>query len=429
VSKIPESRFFVYRNGRLYCEAVELSSIARDVGTPCYVYSWNAIREAYNSIDRALSHSPHLVAYAVKANANLAILRRLGQLGSGADIVSGGELARVMAAGLRPERIVFSGVGKLDREIESALAAGVRSIHAESPAEIDAIEAIAARMGRPAPVSLRVNPDVDPKTHPYIATGLKQSKFGVTIEAARALLPRILQSRHLQLEGLACHIGSLIGSADAMGEAVEAVARLWLEFKSAGAPLRTLDAGGGWPIAYGHEEREPESNAAFGKAIHAALVRAGIDGPGLELIVEPGRSIVGDAGVLLTQVIFTKEQATKRFVIVDGAMTELVRPALYQAYHAIQPLQKPAAELPLVPADVVGPVCETGDFLALGRPLPELARGELLAVRGAGAYAASMASTYNGRPRAAEVLVDGAQYHLIRRRERVEDLWRDEQMK
>jgi diaminopimelate decarboxylase len=430
VSKIPESRFFVYRNGRLFCEAVELAQIAREVGTPCYVYSWNAIREAFNSIDRALTPGPHLVAYALKANGNLALLRRLAQLGAGADIVSGGELARAMEAGVRPERIVFSGVGKLDREIESALAAGVRSIHAESPAEIDAIEAIAQRMNLRAPVSLRVNPDVDPKTHPYIATGLKQSKFGITIEAARDLLPRVLGSRNLQLEGLACHIGSLIGSTDAIGQAVEAVARLAIELRAAGAAsLRTLDAGGGWPIAYGHEPHEPASNASFGKAIRDALRRAGDEAAGLELIVEPGRAVVGDAGILLTQVIFTKQQAEKRFVIVDGAMTELLRPALYSAYHAIQPVQAPAADSRLSPADVVGPVCESSDFLALDRSLPSLARGDLLAVRGAGAYAASMASTYNARPRAPEVLVDGAQYHLVRKRERVEDLWRDEQMK
>jgi diaminopimelate decarboxylase len=428
VSKIPESRFFVYRNGRLFCEAVELTQIAREVGTPCYVYSWNGIREAYNSIDRALAPGPHLVAYACKANGNLAILRRLAQLGAGADIVSGGELARAMEAGVRPERIVFSGVGKLDREIESALAAGVRSIHAESPAEIDAIEAIAQRMNLRAPVSLRVNPDVDPKTHPYIATGLKQSKFGITIDAARGLLARILSSRHLQLEGLACHIGSLIGSTAAMGEAVEAVARLALELRAAGASsLRTLDAGGGWPITYGHEPREPESNASFGKAVRDALRRAGA--ADLELIVEPGRSVVGDAGILLTQVIFTKQQAEKRFVIVDAAMTELLRPALYGAYHAIQPVQVPPADGALSPADVVGPVCESGDFFAHDRLLPNLSRGDLLVLRGAGAYAASMASTYNSRPRAPEVLVDGAQYHVVRKRERVEDLWRDEQMK
>lgn len=429
MSKVPESRFFVYRNGRLFCEAVELTAVAREVGTPCYVYSWNAIRESYNAIDRALGDTKHWIAYAMKANSNLALLRRLAQLGCGADIVSGGELARAMAAGMRPDRIVFSGVGKTDREIESALAAGVRSIHAESPAEIDAIEAIAERMGQPAPISLRVNPDVDPQTHPYIATGLRESKFGITMEAARALLPRILASAHLQLEGLACHIGSLIGSPEAVGEATETLARLALEFKRAGAPIRSLDAGGGWPIAYGHEEREPHSHAAFGNAIRDALVRAGASEEGFELIVEPGRSIVGDAGVLLTQVVFTKDQADKRFIIVDAAMTELLRPALYKAYHALMPIKAPAQGAPLSPADVVGPVCETGDFLALDRPLPPLARGDLLAVRGAGAYAATMASTYNSRPRAAEILVDGNLHHVIRRRERVEDLWRDEHMR
>jgi diaminopimelate decarboxylase len=429
VSKIPESRFFVYRHGRLHCEAVELAQIAKEVGTPCYVYSWNAIRESYTAIDRALGDTKHWIAYAMKANSNLALLRRLGQLGSGADIVSGGELARAMEAGIPPDRIVFSGVGKTDREIESALAAGVRSIHAESPAELDAIEGIAQRMGRPAPVSLRVNPDVDPQTHPYIATGLKQSKFGISMEGARSLLPRILRSGHLQLEGLACHIGSLIGSAQAVGQATEAVARMAVEFKRAGAPIRTLDAGGGWPIAYGHEAHEPEPYAAFGAAIRDALIRSGADQHGLELIIEPGRSIVGDAGVLLAQVIFVKEQSDKRFVIVDAAMTELLRPALYKAYHAIMPVQAPAADVPMTLADLVGPVCESGDFLAQDRPLPPLARGELVAIRGAGAYAACMASTYNSRPRAAEVLVDGNTHHVIRRRERVEDLWRDEQMR
>jgi diaminopimelate decarboxylase len=426
---VPDSRFFVYRHGRLYCEAVELATIAREVGSPCYVYSWNAIREAYNAIDRALGDTKHGIAYAMKANSNLALLRRLSQLGCGADIVSGGELARAMAAGMRPDSIVFSGVGKTDREIESALAAGVRSIHAESAAEIDAIEGIAQRMGRPAPVSLRVNPDVDPKTHPYIATGLKQSKFGVTVETARELLPRILGSKALHFEGLACHIGSLIGSATAVGQSTEAIARLAREFKAAGAPIRTLDAGGGWPIDYGNEAREPEPYTAFGSAIRDGLTRAGAGLTEFELIVEPGRSIVGDAGVVLTQVIFVKQQAEKRFVIVDAAMTELLRPALYKAYHAIVPVQAAAAEALLTPADVVGPVCESGDFLALDRPLPPLARGELLAVRGAGAYAACMASTYNSRPRVAEVLVDGNVHHVIRRRERVEDLWRDEQMR
>jgi diaminopimelate decarboxylase len=274
-----------------------------------------------------------------------------------------------------------------------------------------------------------VNPEVDPKTHPYIATGLRQSKFGISMEAARALLPRILGSAQLHLEGLACHIGSLIGSSEAVGQATEAVARMAVEFKRAGAPIRTIDAGGGWPIAYGHEANAPEPYSAFGAAIRDALVRSGAEQHNLELIIEPGRSIVGDAGILLTQVVFIKEQFDKRFVIVDGAMTELLRPALYKAYHAIVPVQAPAADAPLTPADLVGPVCESGDFLAQDRPLPPVSRGDLIAIRGAGAYAACMASTYNSRPRAAEVLVDGNVHHVIRRRERVEDLWRDEQMR
>jgi diaminopimelate decarboxylase len=425
----PESRFFVYRNGVLHCEAVDLRAVAKEVGTPAYVYSWNAIRQAYSGIDQALSFMPHTICYAMKANSSLAILKRLGKLGSGADIVSGGELMRALEAGIPAERIVFSGVGKTDAEIESALAAGVRSLHVESIAELDAIEAIASHLGRPAPVSLRVNPDVDPKTHPYIATGLRESKFGITMEGARALLPRLVASKHLQLEGLACHIGSLIGESAALREAVRAVAELCVMAKSAGAPIRTLDAGGGWPIAYGHEDSEPEPHAAFGAAIRDGLALGGADKLGLELIVEPGRSIVGDAGVLLTQVIFVKEQFDKRFVIVDAAMSELIRPALYEAYHAIVPVKAPSTDPTLTAADVVGPICESGDFLAKDRPLPPLARGDQLVLRGAGAYAASMASNYNSRPRAPEVLVDGGQLHVIRKRERVEDMWRDEQMK
>ncbi len=429
MSRIPESRFFVYRNGQLHCEAVELRRIAKEMGTPAYVYSWNAIREAYKLIDHALAHTPHMICYAVKANSNLAILKRLGKLGCGADIVSGGELARAMEAGIPGERIVFSGVGKTDAEIESALAAGVRSIHVESAAEIDAVEAIARHSGRPAPISLRVNPNVDPQTHPYIATGLKSSKFGIAMETAEMLLPRILGSAALNLEGLACHIGSLIGTPSAVRDAVHMVGSLACAFKAAGAPLRTLDAGGGWPIAYGDEATPHEPFAAFGRAIHEGLVSSGADQLGLQLLVEPGRSMVGDAGVLISQLIFVKEQSEKRFYIVDASMTELIRPALYDAYHAIMPFTATPPGAELRPTDLVGPVCESGDFLALDRALPKLTRGDLIALRGAGAYSASMASTYNSRPRAAEVLVDGAHYFVVRKRERVEDLWRDEQMK
>ena len=274
-----------------------------------------------------------------------------------------------------------------------------------------------------------MNPNVDPKTHANIATGLKKSKLGVSVEVARALLPRIMRSPHLHLEGLASHIGSLIGGSVAMRDAVEAVSRLAVEFKVAGAPLTSIDAGGGWPISYGDEEQEPEPADAYGAAIREGLERGGAVELDLELIVEPGRCIVGDAGVLLTQVIFVKEQSEKRFVIVDAAMTELIRPALYDAYHAVVPVRAAAPQAAYSPADVVGPVCESGDFLALDRPLPPLSRGDLLVLRGAGAYGASMGSNYNSRPRAAEVLVDGPQYHVIRKRERPEDQWRNEQMK
>jgi len=429
MSRIPESRFFVYRNGILNCEAVDLRRIAKEVGSPVYVYSWNAIRESYKLIDHALSFMPHQICYAVKANSNLSILRRLGKIGCGADIVSGGELVRAMQAGIPGDRILFSGVGKTNAEIESALAAGVRSLHVESTAEIDAIEAIARQLGRPAPISLRVNPDVDPQTHPYIATGLRTSKFGIDMDTARALFPRLVSSQVLRVEGLACHIGSLIGSPSAVRDAVRMVGELACELKRLGAPLTSLDAGGGWPIAYGDEATPHEPFAAFGNAVREGLEQSGADKLGLTLLVEPGRSMVGDAGVLLTQLIFVKEQSGKRFYIVDAAMTELIRPALYDAYHAMMPVVAQPPDVEQLPTDVVGPVCESGDFLARDRDLPPLVRGDLLAVRGAGAYAASMASNYNSRPRAAEVLVDGAHFHVVRKRERVEDQWRDEQMK
>jgi diaminopimelate decarboxylase len=409
----------------LHADACSLEALAEEFGTPCYVYSAHAIDQAFAGIDRALAGAPHLVAYAVKANGNLALLARLAGAGAGADIVSGGELARALRAGFAPERIVFSGVGKTDAEIESALRAQVCSIHAESAQEIDAIEAVARKLGVRAKVALRVNPDVDARTHPYIATGLHSTKFGIDIATARALLPRLLASPCLQLEGLACHIGSMVLSPEPIGEAVEIVARFARECRHAGAPIRMLDAGGGWPILYGNEG-EAAGHARFGSAILDAIERAGAAELGLTVIVEPGRAIVGDAGVLLARVLYVKEQGPRRFVIVDAAMTELIRPALYGAYHAIVPVVPPEAGAKVIPADVVGPVCESGDFFAQGRPLPPLARGDLIAIRGAGAYGASMASRYNARPLAAEVLVEGADARLIRRRESEDAMWRDE---
>ncbi|HEX4351490.1 MAG TPA: diaminopimelate decarboxylase [Polyangiales bacterium] len=423
--QIPASNYFVLQRDQLHAERVPLARIAEEIGTPAYVYSRAAFEDAFRSIDAALADVPHMIAYAVKANSNLGVLSHLARLGSGADIVSGGELLRATRAGFAPSQIVFSGVGKTDVEIASALRQGIRSLHVESAQEIDAIEAVARELSVVAPISLRINPDVDAATHPYISTGLHSSKFGIEIDGARALLPRILGSQHLQLDGIACHIGSMVLSPEPISDAVSIVAQFACECVRAGARLHTIDAGGGWPILYGNEERDMQSHAVFGRAIIDGLRRGGADALGITLIVEPGRSIVGDAGVLLTRVLYIKEQAGKRFVIVDAAMTELIRPALYRSYHAVVPVKHVAGALQ-TPADVVGPVCESADFFAQERPLPPLARGDLLAIRGAGAYSAAMGSNYNSRPLAAEVLVDGDRFHIVRMRQSLDDLIRNE---
>jgi diaminopimelate decarboxylase len=425
-ARVPSSDHFCYEDGGLRADGVALEDIAEQFGTPCYVYSAAAVRAAFTGIDAALATVPHLVAYAVKANGNLSLLSRLAAARAGADIVSGGELARALKAGFPAERIVFSGVGKTEQEIGAALDAGVRSLHAESEQEIDVIERVARERGRVAPIAIRVNPDVDARTHPYIATGLRDSKFGVAIDEARRLLPRLLRSAHVQLEGIACHIGSMVLSPEPIGDAVEIVARFARECAELGAQLRMLDVGGGWPIAYGDEDAPAAPHARFGRAIIDAVERGGAGALDLTLVVEPGRAIVGDAGVLLARVLYVKEQTGKRFVVVDAAMTELIRPSLYGAYHAVVPVREPDPAARRSPADVVGPVCESADFLALDRDLPPLAPGALIAVRGAGAYAASMGTRYNGRPLAPEVLVEDARALLVRRREPLDALWREE---
>jgi diaminopimelate decarboxylase len=422
-SEIPPSEHWGYAQGALRCDGVPLTELAERHGTPLFVYSARAIERAYDALDAAVP-GRHLVAYATKANGSLAILRRLAARGCGADIVSGGELARALHAGFAPDKIVFSGVGKTDVELAAALDAGVRAIHVESVPELDALEAIAKSRGQRASIALRVNPDVDAATHPYIATGVHGTKFGLELDVARTLLPRIAASEHLSLEGVACHIGSQISSAAPMRDAVAILASFALECARSGAKLRSIDAGGGWPIHYGDEDAAHAEWRAFGAAIAEGIEQAGASKLGLEVLVEPGRALVGDAGGLLARVVFVKEQAGKRFVVVDAAMTELIRPALYDAYHAVMPVREKTGSM--TPADLVGPVCETGDFFALDRPLPELVRGDLVLLRGAGAYGMAMASNYNARPFAAEVLVDGDRAQLVRRRQRVEDLWRDE---
>lgn len=415
---VPPSAHFVRRDGELFAEGAPLAQIASEHGTPAHVTSAEAIRSAYRAI-RAAVGDRALIAYAMKANGNPAIVGLLAALGAGADVVSGGELHWALAAGVPAERIVMSGVGKTDAEIAMAIREGIRTIHVESEPELEAVSAIARAAGRRARIGLRINPDVDPKTHPYIATGLHDTKFGLEIDVARRLLPRIVRDPGLELVTIASHIGSQIPEASSIGEAVEISGGFAREAMGAGAPIRTIDAGGGWPIAYGDEDRAADAYAAFGAAIREAMARAGV--ADLELALEPGRALVGDAGVVLTRVLFVKEQAGKRFVIVDAAMTELVRPALYDAYHAIVPVRA-HEESAASACDVVGPVCETGDFFALGRALPPLARGDLLVLRGTGAYGASMASEYNARPRAIELLVEGAAVRVIRPRGRVEDL-------
>jgi diaminopimelate decarboxylase len=426
IQTVPPSPDFSYRAGQLYAESVSLEHIADKYGTPAYIYSGAAVDRAYRTIDAALGPGPHQVAYSLKANGSLALLSRLARLGASADIVSDGELARALKAGFAPDRIVFSGVGKTDRELVAALEAGIGAIHVESEPEIDVLEAIARERRVRAPIALRINPDVDPKTHPYIATGLHSSKFGIELAVARALLPRLVQSPHLNLQGLACHLGSQLLSPEPYREAMTVVASFATECVSAGAKLRSLDAGGGWPVVYGNETEQPPPYSEYGQAILGGIHKGGATELGLEVIVEPGREMVADAGLLLTRVTYVKKQGNKRFVIVDAAMTDLIRPSLYGSYHAIMPAQQPANCAPYTPADVVGPVCETGDFLARGRKLPELRRGDLLAIRGAGAYSAVMASTYNGRTRACEILVEGNSHRVVRNREKIEDLWRDE---
>jgi diaminopimelate decarboxylase len=423
---IPESPWFSYRNGALVCEDVPLASVAAEVDTPAFVYSGAAIDDAYRSIDEALSFAPHLIAYAVKANGNLSVLARLASQGCGADIVSLGEMQRALKAGFPPERIVYSGVGKRREEITAAAEARIRALHVENTQELDVVESVAQEIGRPLSIGLRVNPDVDANTHPYIATGLRESKFGLAIPVAESTIPRILNSPHLELESVACHIGSQLSSPRPLCEAIEILGNFASYCIDRGATLRSIDVGGGWPMHYGQEVDAYPPAATFGDAIRDGLEASGMLRPEIEIITEPGRALVGDAGVLLTRVLYTKTQGDRRFVIVDAAMTELIRPALYGAYHAIMPIVEPDPNADLVPVDVVGPVCESGDFVAKDRPLPEVKQGELLAIRGAGAYGREMQSMYNARPLPPEVLVDGSRSRLVRRRSGPEALWQGE---
>ncbi len=410
--------YFNRISGRLWAEDVALADVAKAVGTPAYVYSRATIERHFQVMDLSLAGVDHLVCFAVKACSNLAVLQVLARQGSGFDIVSAGELARVLRAGGDPAKVVFSGVGKRDDEIAAALRAGILCLNVESAGELQHIASVAQELGVRAPISLRVNPDVDPKTHKYIATGLKTSKFGVSFGEAEQLYLQASQHPHLQVVGIACHIGSQILKVAPFVEAIEKVLTLVDRLRKAGVHLDHIDVGGGLGIAYRNER--PALPAELGQVIVGIT-----QGHGLKVLMEPGRVIVGNAGVLLTQVIGTKSNEDKQFVIVDAGMNDLLRPSLYDAYHQIELVEDDSGRQ-RVAVDVVGPVCETGDFLALDRELPALQRGDLLAVKGAGAYGFAMASNYNSRPRPAEVLVSAGQFQVVRQRETLQDLWHGE---
>jgi diaminopimelate decarboxylase len=400
----------------LYAEGVPLAAIAAEFGTPCFVYSRAALEGAYRAFEAPFAGTPHLVCYALKANSNLAVLNLLARLGCGFDIVSGGELARVIAAGGDPAKVVFSGVGKTAAEMEAALAAGIRCFNVESAAELDVLDAVAGRLGKVAPVSLRVNPDVDPKTHPYIATGLKESKFGIAFAEAPALYRRAATLPHLAVRGIDCHIGSQITDLAVYIEAAVKMIDLVDHIEADGIALTHIDLGGGLGIRYRDE-------ATIDPGEYGRAVRRIVGSRPHELLFEPGRFLVGNAGVLLTRVTYLKPGPDRDFAIVDAAMNDLIRPALYRAWHPVEPvrLRDGAASR----WQIVGPVCESSDFLAHDRELA-LDAGDLLAIGAAGAYAFTMSSNYNTRPRACEVIVDGDRVHLVRARERVAALFEHE---
>lgn len=411
--------FFSYSGRELYAEEVAVEAIAKQYGTPCYVYSKATLQRHYLAYETALHDYPHLICYAVKANSNLAVLNVLAELGSGFDIVSAGELERVLAAGGSPDKVVFSGVGKQPEEMHRALEVGVHCFNVESRAELAALESVAASLSVCAPVSLRVNPDVDAGTHPYISTGLKENKFGIAVEEALDMYRWAHQSKYLRVLGIDCHIGSQLTQMspflDALGRVLEVVEQL----KRDGIAIEHLDLGGGLGVTY--EDETPPHPSVYAEAVLKQIKQSG-----LKLILEPGRSIAANAGIMITRVNYIKKNGQKRFAVVDGAMNDLIRPALYSAWQDIIPVQLTKQGDHAV-YDIVGPVCESGDFLGKDRSL-QLLPDDLLAVRSAGAYGFVMSSNYNSRPRAAEVMVDGKQCYLVRERETTASLYAGEKV-
>jgi diaminopimelate decarboxylase len=404
---------FQYRGENLFCEEVAISDIAASVGTPFYLYSRQTLENHFRAFDSAFGKVDHLICFSAKANSNLAVLRVFVRLGGGVDVVSGGEIYRAIQAGVKPGKIVYSGVGKRADEIEYALKQPILMFNIESSQELLAIDQIAGKLGTKAPVALRVNPDVDPKTHPYISTGLKKNKFGINIQ--KSVDEYILAStlRNTRVIGVSCHIGSQVTEVGPFVEAVQRIKELVAKLRAEGIEIRYVDLGGGLGITY-HQE-EPPPPREYAEALMKEL-------PGLDctLILEPGRVIVGNAGILVTRVLYTKEGGEKNFVIVDAAMNDLIRPSLYGSYQRIQPVHKKDRIETTV--DVVGPICESGDFLAKDRKIPKVEPGELLAVMSAGAYGFTMSSNYNSRPRVPEVMVDKDRFQVVRKREEYEDL-------
>ncbi len=399
---------FIFRDRELYCEDVPVREIAREVNTPFYLYSSSAIADHFQAFDKAFAGHPHLICFSVKANSNLAVINLLGKMGAGADIVSGGELHRALKAGIPPDRIVYSGVGKTEKEIREAAKADILMFNVESMQELDTISRQAKRLKCRVRVSFRINPNIDPKTHPYISTGLKKNKFGIALSQAGEAYRTASGRDELEIMGIDCHIGSQLTQVEPFVDALKSIKSLLHDLEDSGIRLKFIDMGGGLGIKY-RDESPPEPD------IYAQALLSEMKGLPHTLILEPGRFIVGNAGILITKVLYNKETEDRQFYVVDAAMNDLVRPSLYEAYHEILPVLESNGHYS--PADIVGPICETGDFFARARPMPCLDRGSLLAVMSAGAYGFTMSSNYNSRPRAPEVMVRGCDFSVIRKRE------------
>ncbi len=411
--------YFQYRDNELYAEDVPVREIAAKVGTPVYVYSQTTLERHFKAFTEAFSGAPHTICYSVKANSNQAVLKTFIKMGGGVDIVSGGELSRALKAGVDPKKVVYSGVGKRDDEIEYALNTGILMFNVESEQEIDRLNEVAGRVGKKAGIAIRVNPDVDPQTHPYITTGLKKAKFGITMEHAVAEYKRASEMPNLEILGIDCHIGSQLTKVEPFVDSIKKLKELITELRGMGIELKYLDLGGGLGIQYDAEA--PPLPADYGKAIKEETKDLG-----LHLIFEPGRNIAGNAGILVAKTLFTKERDEKHFIVIDAAMNDLARPSLYGSFHGVQPVVKDQDGL--IGADIVGPICETGDFLVKDRQIPMFKQNDLMAFMSAGAYGFTMSSNYNSRPRAAEVMVNGDKFEVIRERESVEDLVRGESL-